>query len=156
MTTPIFGTTNTRIQMDATRPRQTAKPTDRFTEVLRTGADVLLAGAGAATGLVGGPLLSAAIGAARAGLARAGTSGNTVRSGTSPLGTTPASPSGTSSGTSDMEAMRQIQREGQEANLTYLRLQTEMQQENRRFSVASNVLKAKHDTARAAINNVRV
>ena len=44
----------------------------------------------------------------------------------------------------------------QEHNLAYLQLQQEAQRANRRFSVATNLLKARHDTARAAINNLRV
>jgi hypothetical protein len=158
MTTPIVGSTNARLSVGITRMRQTLRPRNRFTEVLRTGADVLLAGAGAASGLVGGPLLSAAVGAARAGLGRLGggaTSGGAT--GGSPMGLTSTTGSGlTSSGNTEIDAMRQLQQEGQHASLQYLRLQQEMQQSNRRFSLASSVLKAKHDTARSVINNLRV
>ncbi len=152
MTTPIVGSTNARLGVGITRTRQTLRPRNRFTEVLRSGADLLLAGAGAASGLVGGPLLSAAVGAARQGLGRLG--GGT---GNSPLSAT-GSPTGTSSGAggTEIDAMRKLQQEGQQASLQYLRLQQEMAQENRRFSLASSVLKAKHDTARAVLNNIRV
>jgi hypothetical protein len=40
-------------------------------------------------------------------------------------------------------------------NLQYLGLQQQMQDENRRFTMISNIMKIKHDTARNAINNVR-
>ncbi len=40
-------------------------------------------------------------------------------------------------------------------NLQYLQLQEKMQAENRSFSTISNVMKTKHDTAKASINNVR-
>ena len=40
-------------------------------------------------------------------------------------------------------------------NLQYLQLQEKMQSENRSFSTISNVMKTKHDTAKASINNVR-
>lgn len=40
-------------------------------------------------------------------------------------------------------------------NLQYLQLQEKMQMENRSFSTISNVMKTKHDTAKASINNVR-
>jgi len=40
-------------------------------------------------------------------------------------------------------------------NLQYLQLQQSVQQENRQFTLLSNIMKAKHDTARAAINNIR-
>jgi hypothetical protein len=39
--------------------------------------------------------------------------------------------------------------------LQLLALQEDVQQENRRFSTVSNVLRARHDTAKAAISNVR-
>ncbi len=40
-------------------------------------------------------------------------------------------------------------------NLQYLQLQEKMQSENRSFTSISNVMKTKHDTAKASINNVR-
>ncbi|TFH00291.1 MAG: hypothetical protein E4H14_19800 [Candidatus Thorarchaeota archaeon] len=40
-------------------------------------------------------------------------------------------------------------------SLQYLQLQQDMQQENRQFTLVSNIMKVKHDTAKAAINNVR-
>lgn len=40
-------------------------------------------------------------------------------------------------------------------NLQYLKLQQAMQHENRQFTTVSNIMKTKHDTAKAAINNVR-
>lgn len=148
MSLPISMISGTRLETQPTRPRQTPRPVSRFSEVLRTGADVLLAGAGAASSLVGGPLLSAAIGAARASLARTAASGG-AGSAISAAGTS-------GSGSSEIDAMRRLQQEGQQFNMQYLMLQQEAQQSNRRFSVVSNILKARHDTARAAINNLRV
>lgn len=40
-------------------------------------------------------------------------------------------------------------------NLQYLNLQQQMQDENRRYTLVSNIMKNKHDTARNAINNIR-
>ena len=37
----------------------------------------------------------------------------------------------------------------------YLSLQNEMQRESRQFNAVSNVLKVRHDSAKAAINNIR-
>jgi hypothetical protein len=48
-----------------------------------------------------------------------------------------------------------MQRESQAFNLQLLALQQEVQDENRRFSTLTNVLRAKHDTAKAAVGNVR-
>lgn len=43
----------------------------------------------------------------------------------------------------------------QSFNMQYLGLQQQMQQENRQFTLLSNIMKTKHDTAKNAINNVR-
>ncbi len=40
-------------------------------------------------------------------------------------------------------------------NLQFLQIQQQMQQENREFTLLSNIMKTKHDTARNAIENVR-
>jgi hypothetical protein len=40
-------------------------------------------------------------------------------------------------------------------NLQYLTLQNKISQENRQYSMVSNVMKVKHDTAKSAINNIR-
>lgn len=49
----------------------------------------------------------------------------------------------------------QLQNSQMDANMQYLKLQMEVQAENRWFSTLSNVMKSRHDTARAAINNLR-
>jgi hypothetical protein len=40
-------------------------------------------------------------------------------------------------------------------NLQYLQLQNRISQENRQFSMVSNIMKNKHDTAKNVINNIR-
>lgn len=40
-------------------------------------------------------------------------------------------------------------------DIQYLQLQQKMQQENRQFTMVSNIMKTKHDAARSAINNIR-
>jgi hypothetical protein len=45
--------------------------------------------------------------------------------------------------------------ESQAFNLYYLEIQEEMSRENRRFSALSNVMKARHETAKSAIGNIR-
>jgi ACT domain-containing protein len=42
-----------------------------------------------------------------------------------------------------------------ESSLYYLQLQQQIQDENRAFSTISNVLKARHDTVKTAIGNIR-
>jgi len=53
-----------------------------------------------------------------------------------------------------LEATRVLQQEAQAMNLQYLQLQERMQQESREFTTLSNVMRVKHDTARAAIGNI--
>ncbi len=40
-------------------------------------------------------------------------------------------------------------------NLQYLQLQNQMQNENRQFTMVSNIMKTKHDTVKNSINNIR-
>ena len=54
-----------------------------------------------------------------------------------------------------MMATKQMQEMNQSFNLQYLQLQQQMQADNRQFTLLSNVMKTKHDTAKNAINNVR-
>ena len=53
------------------------------------------------------------------------------------------------------KATEEMQEMSQSFNLQYLSLQQNMQDENRRFTLVSNIMKTKHDTAKNAINNVR-
>ena len=58
-------------------------------------------------------------------------------------------------GTELMQATKAMQEMNQTFNLQYLKLQEEMQAQNRQFTLVSNIMKVKHDTAKSAINNVR-
>ena len=51
-----------------------------------------------------------------------------------------------------ISAMREM---NQSFNLRYLSLQRDMERQNRQLAITSSVMKTKHDTAKAAINNVR-
>jgi hypothetical protein len=53
------------------------------------------------------------------------------------------------------ESARLLQAEGQSFNIRYLELQERMQRETREFTAVSNVMKVRHDAARAAIQNVQ-
>ena len=54
-----------------------------------------------------------------------------------------------------MDAAKEMQEMNQRFNLQYLQLEQDMQNQNRQFTLVSNVMKVKHDTAKSAINNVR-
>jgi len=56
---------------------------------------------------------------------------------------------------SAVNANRQLMLEGAQINDAYLRLQREMQRESQQFNAVSNVMKVRHDSAKAAINNIR-
>lgn len=56
----------------------------------------------------------------------------------------------------NFERMWQVQEQNQAFNLQYLELQNALQATNREFSTLSNLMKARHDTAKAAINNMHV
>jgi hypothetical protein len=54
-----------------------------------------------------------------------------------------------------LEAIEGLTEMTQSFNIRHLDLQKQMQDENRRYTLVSNIMKTKHDTAKAAINNVR-
>jgi hypothetical protein len=54
-----------------------------------------------------------------------------------------------------LEAQRLMNSENQMFNLAYLQLQDAMQKESREFNAISNIMKVRHDSAKAAINNIR-
>jgi len=130
------------------------------------------AGNMAAPFIPGGAVLSAAItglgslkSAQSGGSAAPGSTGLASSSGT-PVGNSSSSSSSTmnsveslaaggSEGAIMMQATREMQEMNQQFNLQYLNLQQDMQQENRKFTAISNVMKTKHDTAKSMIQNVR-
>lgn len=117
---------------------QTANPNGgRFRQVLSKVADGALAGVAAVAPVFpGGQLVSMAANGLRELKA------------TSPGGLAPG-------GQGDqLDRMFDMQKQSQVFNLQYLQLQTEMQADNRRFSTLSNLMKVRHDTAKAAINNM--
>jgi hypothetical protein len=53
------------------------------------------------------------------------------------------------------DAIQKMDEMSQSFNLQYLQLQQQMQNENRQFTMVSNIMKTKHDTAKNAIANIR-
>lgn len=70
------------------------------------------------------------------------------------LGAAPTLPSASNPGNM-LETQRLMQLESFAFNQQYLQLQSEMQRESRQFTAVSNVMKVRHDSAKASINNVR-
>jgi len=58
-------------------------------------------------------------------------------------------------GGSLLETAKQMQETQMSFNLQYLQLQSQMQQENRSYTAISNILKARHDTVKNSISNIR-
>jgi septal ring factor EnvC (AmiA/AmiB activator) len=54
-----------------------------------------------------------------------------------------------------LDATKQMQETQMSFNMQYLQLQSQMQHENRSYTAISNIMKAKHDTVKNSISNVR-
>jgi hypothetical protein len=54
-----------------------------------------------------------------------------------------------------MQATQNMQETQMSFNLQYLQLQDSMQNENRQFTMVSNIMKTKHDTVKNSISNIR-
>lgn len=122
----------------------------RFESALRSAASGLARGVAASVELAApyvpaGTVLSAAV---RSAVVHGSISSSPVT----------ASDGGTSAGSTPegdvLEATRALQQEARTFNLQYLQLQENMQRESREFTALSNVMKVKHDSAKAAISNI--
>jgi hypothetical protein len=127
----------------------------RFAEALRGAASGAARGIAATVELAapyvpGGTVLSGAIRSAAAGAAARGAAA-AVSGATGVAGVGTSAPDGEGD---VLEATRALQQEARTFNLQYLQLQENMQRESREFTALSNVMKVKHDSAKAAINNI--
>jgi hypothetical protein len=156
-----------------TAPRPTAPPVRvQFSEVLSGGALALVQGAQAAVrALPGAPVLAAAVrGGGLGGSFRAtaavstptpeGPTATTQGSGIVPLaginiGSTggEATATGTVGDASDPGVERSLA-ESQQLNLYYLQIQQQVNDQNRTFTLLSNVIEMEHNTAKTAIGNI--
>ena len=110
----------------------------------------------------GGAVVSAAVNGAAAGMQGGGaagggfaTAGDLPIAGGPGLGTPTG---GQKTGNAQQDLMNQtkgMQEMMASFNLQYLQLQQKMQSENRSFTTVTNVMKTKHDTSKASINNIR-
>lgn len=147
-----------------------------FGAVLATARPILKGAEAVATVLPGGPLVSAAIKAPSAspmsGPGTGGVGGYNVKPGgvgmapRIPLaGAAPSTggmpgpggaPDPTAAATGgDQANIEGVLADSQAFNLYYLQLQEQISAENRSYSALSNVLKARHDTVKNAIGNIR-
>jgi hypothetical protein len=152
---------DSRFEVEPSRPRQTARPATPFRDVLAGSVGLLLSGAEVATQVVGGPVLAAAVHEARVGATAALAPGPIVPKaiplGGPPAGGAPGPGPATLSppGAGPESTVATMLQQGQLSNSQLLGLQQQIQQENQRFTTLSNVMRAKHDTAKAAVSNIR-
>lgn len=161
-----------RISLTPTVARQT--PKNEFGQVLK---NTLTTGANLAGKIVGGvagmPIVSAAVSAvtsmgggstagragtvsqAATGIVTVGpTGGGTVSTGGGgqAIGTSGVDPTVTAYEPNDMNGMISAMRAESDRSMA---MQMSMQQESRDYNTLSNVIKVRHDSAKAAINNIR-
>jgi hypothetical protein len=142
-------------------PRVTPPSGVPFKDMVTRGAGVILRGAEAAvSSLPGAPIVAAAVrpgggsgpvSATGGATGLAGSRSTAIGSGTAegPTGTAGAGASG------EAPSVENALAQSQEFNLYYLQLQEQLAAENRSYSAMSNVLKARHDTIKNAIGNIR-
>ena len=144
------------LSITPTVARQTPQ-NDFGTVFARTAQEVVKAGAGvAASMLPGAPMVSAAV---------ASVSSVVSSTASSVRGASTLPVSGGSGGVGGatgqgeqwdlLAAQKEMQAEGAKMNLAYMNLQNEMQAESRAHNAISNIMKVRHDSAKAAINNIR-
>lgn len=155
MTTRIStGGPTTGIAAVVSAGRVTAPPGQPFKAMMNAGASAILSGAEqAVTRLPGGPILAAALRSpatpgAGSGATPTGTS-TAAGAGAGAAGLGAAEPGGT---TSSLEAALS---DGASQNLFFIQLQERINAESRDYSAWSNILKARHDTVKNAIGNLR-
>jgi hypothetical protein len=153
-----------------TTPRPTATPVRvPFSEVLSSGALALVQGAqDAVRVLPGAPVVAAAVRAGGLGSSsvQGGStspegpsgpsgmgSGMSSGAGMMPLGTGSSAGSSTAGGASDGSIESSLA-QSQQMSLYYLQIQEQVNDQNRTFTLLSNVIEMEHQTAKSAIGNI--
>jgi len=159
--------TDSRLEIAATRTRQTERPPAPFRDVLAGGVSLLMSGAEVATHVVAGPVMAAAVHDARLGAVGSisgspgsfGASGSAFETaGIGSAGTGAAglpSVGGGTGASGTPTSVQSLMQDGQSSNMQMLALQQQIQDESQRFTTVSNVMRAKYDTAKAAVSNIR-
>ena len=165
MTTRIgTGGPSTGVAAAASAARVTAPSGQPFKAMMSAGASAILSGAEqAVTRLPGGPILAAAlrptateVGPAQTGAGTAAALGSSTpegTAGTAGLGSGGAS-GGAAAGTENGGVEAALNQSANQ-NLYFIEIQERISAESRSYSAISNVLKARHDTVKNAIGNIR-
>ncbi|HEY6723578.1 MAG TPA: hypothetical protein VI197_06075 [Polyangiaceae bacterium] len=139
-----------------TAPRVTPVAGQPFRSVMQAGARAVVDSAESAVlRLPGGPVLAAAF---RAGPPALGTTSSALTATTNadladPDAAEGPAPTGANDADWNPDALA-VTAEG-EQNLYYLQLQQQISDESRKYTALSNVLKARHDMLKHAIDNIR-
>jgi hypothetical protein len=156
MTTRIAtGGPATSVATTGTSARVTPTPARPFQQVVSASSAAIVSSAEAAVSkLPGGPILAAAVRPASSATAPGTLAGGSVRpEGPAAVGGVGA-PLG-SGGAADAGGIEQMLSQNADQNMYFLELQERMSAESRTYSALSNVLKARHDTMKNAIGNIR-
>jgi len=163
MTTRVaVGGPSTGVYPTTTAARVTPEPARPFQQVMNASSAAIVSGAEAAvTHLPGGSILAAAMRPGNSGVAPTLSAGgaygpnNALNRAEGPTGTATSALGGGVSGSSGDASIQQVMSQDADQNLYYLKLQEQISAESRGYSAVSNVLKARHDTMKNAIGNIR-
>jgi hypothetical protein len=125
--------------------------------MMSAGASAILNGAErAVTRLPGGPILAAALRPAPSDVGPAQASGAAAQA-LSPEGTggTAGAPGATGATDAEGSSLESALSQSANQNLYFIEIQERISAESRNYSAISNVLKARHDTVKNAIGNIR-
>jgi len=155
----------TGVSASPSAARVTAPPARPFSAAMNAGANAILSGAEqAVTRLPGGPILAAALRPAASGVtvSPVGVGGTAAPASLAPEGTAgtagtgavgaPGVAAGSADGGGGIEAALS---QSANQNLYFMEIQERISAESRSYSTISNVLKARHDTVKNAIGNIR-
>jgi hypothetical protein len=159
MTTRIgTGGPSTGVAAAPSAARVTAPPGQPFKAMMGAGANAILSGAEAAvTRLPGGPILAAALrpSAGDAGAAPTGVGPTASLGSSTPEGTAGTANLGSGSAGGENGGVEAALNQSANQNLYFIEIQERISAESRSYSAISNVLKARHDTVKNAIGNIR-
>ena len=141
------------VSLTPTVARQT--PRNDFGDVLSRTARTTVSAVGqvVATLVPGAPMVSAAVASVSAVVSGPGASVRGAAAG--PVGQGGGQGGGQGEQWDLLAAQKEMQAEGAKMNLAYMELQNQMQAESRAHNAVSNIMKVRHDSAKAAINNIR-
>ncbi len=161
-TTPVTTLEGGEVRIHPSAGRATPKGPS-FGAVMAKAKPLLKGAEAAASVLPGGPLVAAAVKGAPMSSPMSGPApyvGKPTVGGVPMVPTTPtvggaSAPSVSGTSAAEGGGVENMLAESQAFNLYYLQLQEEVSAENRSYTTMSNVLKARHDTVKNAIGNIR-